>query len=147
MAAILDIAYDREVSGKDRLAAFELLDKTVLRCKKMLLTPARNGNWQELVDRAIVERIIAGDKDALNIAIASGKAEGYKLPVSGPSTAVQVNVATKDDPFAGMSEEKRARLSLMDEMLGIKSAQDVKSVQNIGVVQGAPPILEQTSTE
>ena len=117
---LLDIAYDESLRGSDRLQALEIIDKTVIRCGRAIRA-AQSSDWNGVVERSVMEGVIRGDKSSLEIAIASGKAEGFKLPerTSTPSTAVQVNVSGASvDPFAGLSPEKRARLTEIDVMLG-----------------------------
>lgn len=124
--AVLAAIAEHAEEPTDQIAAIEKLDETVETARRQVgMDPdslASLGSirvWQWAARQGLLDRLRAGDIDALRIAVASGAVTGVSVPepVSAPTAAVQINHWGES-----LSPEKRARLAELDSLMRLPEA-------------------------
>lgn len=120
--ALLDIFFNKANKVADRLAAMRELDKTISEIAKNYgvgaggpaMAALLTGDWKDIAERAVIEKVLEGNLDAVKIAIASGKVSTLRSGDSEmPRTAVQIN----NNAWGDLTPDKARRLADMDAIL------------------------------
>lgn len=144
--ALITIIRDPGALDKDRITAMNALKELVREAAAAMgmsvgevKRALETGNWDPIAQRALADKVMAGDMEAIKMAVFSGKVSSLKVVSKTPDVAI-VNI---NGAQVHLTSEQQARLSRLDGLLRMPGDDDIPAIIDM---ESVPADEQETET-